>query len=239
MIVMAGDGIFISYRRADSASMAGRIRERLVDGLPDRSVFLDVQSIELGSDFETSIESELRRSSVLLVLIGTDWLAVEAGTERSRLFDPDDYVRREIAWALQAGMRIIPVLIDDAKMPGASSLPAEIGEFAMKNAAEVRNSRFDDDARRLLTAIDPRAWQPDPRTARRGRLLWSIAAGAAVGLAVLFGLLIAHQEITREPMAARLGLWGSVLLVPVFAVGGGLVGWRLHRRRRPHAGSPP
>ena len=236
---MMDDGIFISYRRADSASMAGRIRERLVEGLPGRPVFLDVQSIELGSDFETSIETELRRSSVMLVLIGANWMGGDGGTGRSRLFDPEDCVRREIAWAQREGLRIIPVLIDDTKMPDPVSLPEEIDAFATKNAAEVRNSRFDDDVVHLLRAIDPGAAIPGRYVARRGRAIGSAVAGALAGLGILIGLLIAHQEITREPMATRLGLWGAVLLVPVFVVAGGAIGWRLHRRRGPGAGGRP
>lgn len=233
---MADDGIFISYRRTDSASMAGRIRERLLEVFHGRSVFLDVDSIDLGANFDHIIQTALSKSKVMLVLIGNNWMLRHDGKTRSRIHDPDDYVRREIDWALQSGVRLIPVLIDSATMPAADQLPADIREFAKNNAAELRNSRFDDDFEHLLEALDPRRIRPNRRRGSRTRTVAATIAGSITGLLALIGALIVHQGLTNEPISTWLGLWGAVMLVPVSLLVGGVVGWYLNRRRSTLAG---
>lgn len=228
---MAGQGIFISYRRADSASMAGRVREHLREGLPDRRVFLDVESIDPGANFEHSIRSELEQCNVMLVLVGKAWMSDDGGQLEPRISDPSDYVRREITWALEAGIRIIPVLIDDARMPDTGSLPSDIREFAMKNAVELRNSRFEDDVSHLLKTIDPRHRPIDRGRSSRVRTIIATIAGAFTGLLVLFALLVVHQGLTQEPISTRIGLWGAVLLVPASLLIGAFVAWHVQRRR--------
>jgi hypothetical protein len=228
---MPEGGIFISYRRADSASMAGRIRERLLEALLNRPVFLDVESIDLGANFDYIIQTALSKSEVMLVLIGNNWVLKNDGKKQSRIHDPDDYVRREIDWALQSEVRLIPVVIDNARMPSPDQLPTDIREFATKNAAELRNSRFDDDFEHLLDAIDAQRVRFVHRRGSRVRAVLTTIAGALTGLLALIGALIVHQGLTQEPISIWLGLWGAVMLVPISLLVGGVVGWYLNRRR--------
>lgn len=88
--------------------MAEALRRRLG---PDR-VFLDNSSIALGTAFahEIEIESAVRRSGVLLALVGSRW-------DTTRLHDPADSVRREILLARDKGARIVPVLVNGATLP--------------------------------------------------------------------------------------------------------------------------
>ena len=65
--------IFLSYRRQDSASEAGRIYDRLRAHFGPDSVFIDVNSVPLGVDFQEHIESVLRDCDVFLAVIGPDW----------------------------------------------------------------------------------------------------------------------------------------------------------------------
>ncbi len=51
--------IFISYRRADSITMTGRIHDRLVARYGEKNVFKDVDDIPLGVDFRTVLEDEV------------------------------------------------------------------------------------------------------------------------------------------------------------------------------------
>jgi len=46
-----GNKIFISYRRADSIYITGRIRERLSHNFVKNSIFMDIDSVPLGVDF--------------------------------------------------------------------------------------------------------------------------------------------------------------------------------------------
>lgn len=66
--------IAISYRRADSASIAGRIRERLAAQYGHDSVFIDIHNVPLGSDFPAHLHKVWSEIELLLVLIGRNWL---------------------------------------------------------------------------------------------------------------------------------------------------------------------
>jgi hypothetical protein len=48
-------GIFVSYRRQDSAHLAGRLYDRLADRFGEGQVFMDVDTIKLGVDFAEEI----------------------------------------------------------------------------------------------------------------------------------------------------------------------------------------
>jgi hypothetical protein len=67
-------GVFISYRRDDESNFAGRLFERLLRSVDTDKVFMDVDSIDLGVDFIMVIDRWLDRCSVMLVVIGTNWL---------------------------------------------------------------------------------------------------------------------------------------------------------------------
>jgi TIR domain len=66
--------IAISYRRRDSAQIAGRIRERLAAHYGKESIFIDVYDVPLGSEFPRHVEKVWSEADVLLALIGLNWL---------------------------------------------------------------------------------------------------------------------------------------------------------------------
>ncbi len=146
--------IAISYRRADCSAIAGRIFDRLAAHFGENAVFMDIDNIPFGTDFRAHIQEVLKRTDVLIALIGADWLGVGAdGTVRMN--EKTDPVRVEIETALQRKTPIIPVLIDGAKMPDSTALPAEFGNFAFLNAAEVASGRdFRSQLARLIGAIE-------------------------------------------------------------------------------------
>ena len=97
---MAG-GVFISYRREDSAGFAGRIYDRLIKQLDPKSVFLDVDNIQPGLDFFDVLDEKLRVCDVLIAIIGKNWNSRTPEDNQRRLEDPDDFVRSEIEAALR------------------------------------------------------------------------------------------------------------------------------------------
>src|SRR5260370_24118317 len=104
--------VFISYRRADSASICGRIYDRLVAKFGRKNVFKDVDDIPAGVNFGTHIQESLRQCSVALVVIGQRWLATPAPDEGRRLDDPKDWVRIEVETAFSLGLTLIPLLVE-------------------------------------------------------------------------------------------------------------------------------
>src|SRR5258708_6532552 len=108
--------IAISYRRADSDAIAGRIRDRLVSHFGSESVFMDVDSIPFGIDFREHIQETLAHNDILVAVIGPKWLG-EGRTDGPRIMEETDPVRIEIETALRNGNAVIPVLIGGANMP--------------------------------------------------------------------------------------------------------------------------
>ena len=109
--------IFISYRRGETAYPAGWLYDRLADRYGGEQVFKDVDSIELGDDFVEVITHAVGSCDVLLALIGEDWLTITDADGRRRLDGPHDFVRLEIEAALARDVRVIPILVDGARMP--------------------------------------------------------------------------------------------------------------------------
>lgn len=148
-------GIFISYRREDAAGHAGRLYDRLRERFGTDAVFMDVTAIEAGTDFVQAIERAVGSCDVLLAVIGHAWLSCTDAGGRPRLEDTDDFVRLEIAAALQRQVRLIPVLIDGATMPSAEVLPDELQPLVRRQAVELRNSRWDIDVQGLIATLEP------------------------------------------------------------------------------------
>jgi hypothetical protein len=75
-------------------------------------------------------------------VIGRDWLTCKGSKRRRRLEDHNDYVRLEIQTALEKRIRLIPILVHGAKMPGTDSLPQGISILVQKQAVEIRDTRW-------------------------------------------------------------------------------------------------
>lgn len=147
-------GVFISYRRADSAAIAGRIHDRLAAHYGASSVFLDIEDIPPGSDFRTHIRQTVTGCRVALALIGPHWLGVDA-TGRRRIDSIDDPVRAEIEAAMREKITLVPLLVDGAQMPVPDALPESLRDFAYLNAVRVENSvDFHAQIDRLIQFID-------------------------------------------------------------------------------------
>src|SRR5262245_41296395 len=146
--------IIISYRRADSDAIAGRIRDRLASHFGEDSIFMDIDSIPLGTDFRDYVRDALFDSDVLVAVVGPKWLGPGKGTHL-RIKEENDPIRIEVETALDRGIAVIPVLVSGALMPKPSELPSTLSNFAFRNAAEVDAGRdFHPHMDRLIHSID-------------------------------------------------------------------------------------
>src|SRR5690348_5314512 len=97
---------FVNYRSGDETFAAVKLAECLAARFGEGNVFRDSESIPIGVDFEPVLWRNLRESTALIVVIGPRW---QTGNGTSnRLADPEDFVRREIEFALQLGLAVIP-----------------------------------------------------------------------------------------------------------------------------------
>jgi hypothetical protein len=131
--------IFISYRRQDSAAMAGRIYDRLQAHFGNDAVFMDIDNIPFGVNFRKHIAAAVSQCDVVLAVIGTKWAGETAANRR--LDEPRDFVRIELESALYRNLPVIPILIDHARMPGEAELPASLATLADYNAIDVDQGR--------------------------------------------------------------------------------------------------
>jgi TIR domain/Bacterial SH3 domain len=207
---MAGK-IFINYRRDDSIGMAGRLHDRLAQTFGHDNLFIDVDNIPVGADFVAHLNSQVAGCNVLLVVIGPNWLNAKDESGRRRLDDPDDFVAIEIAAALTRDIRVIPVLVDAARMPKASELPNSLKSLARRQAAEVRHAHFGQDAEALVArmgealgggSVGLRPWR---RTA--------VAGAAAVAVMLLVGWIGYSWMSAPRPASGTRPVAGTIATV--------------------------
>lgn len=155
--------IFVSYRREDTAYQAGWLYDRLVDTFGIAQVFKDIDSIEPGDDFAEVIANAVASCEVLLALIGDRWLTVTDSAGKRRIDNPDDFVRLEIEAALARNIRVVPILVSGASMPGVNDLPPSLAKLARRQALELSPNRFNTDLSRLLRVLDNTTSQAPPK----------------------------------------------------------------------------
>ena len=146
--------VFVSYRRDDTAAYAGRLYDRLSDAFGESNVFMDVDSIAPGDDFVESINSAVGACTLLLALVGRDWVGSGEPAGRRRIDDPSDYVRLEIETALDRHIRVVPVLVDGAAVPESSELPYSLRPLARRQAGYLSHSQFRSDVAALVATIE-------------------------------------------------------------------------------------
>ena len=146
--------IFMSYRREETAYPAAWLFDRLASRFGRDQVFKDVDSIEPGDDFAEVITTAVESCDVLLALIGRRWLTIADQDGRLRLDDPGDFVRLEIEAALARKVRVIPILVDGARMPRAEDLPPSLAKLARHQALELSPAGFDSDTQPLLRVLE-------------------------------------------------------------------------------------
>jgi hypothetical protein len=152
--------ISISYRRADSEAMTGRIFDRLAAYYGRDAIFRDIDNIPPGIDFRVHINEMLRKTNILLAVIGPNWLGAASGAS-DRIQQESDAVRVEIETALRRRTPLIPILIGTTTMPNSEQLPPSLKDFAFRNAVRVDTGQdFDYHMDRLIKSMDAILGQP-------------------------------------------------------------------------------
>jgi len=200
--------ITISYRRADSEAMTGRICDRLVAHYGRQAVFRDIDDIPAGIDFRHHINGILLKTNVMLAIVGPEWLGATVGG-LDRIQEESDPVRVEVETALRRRLPIIPVLIGNTRMPSSEQLPPSLKDFAFRNAVKVDTGRdFDHHIERLINSIDgiapqaPRSSPPSRETAVAGTVAKSAARTENKPTAIVVEPLRKQDTGSRPPQTA-------------------------------------
>ncbi len=213
-------GIFISYRRQDSQSAAGRLADSLKEHLSEAAVFRDVDTIEAGADFVNAINTALESCGVLLAVIGPRWISIQDDAGQRRLDDPNDYNRLELVTALgRADVRVIPVLVDGAAMPAVETLPDDLKALARRNALELTDKRWDYDISQLVATLR-HALGMVPRTSAPPAWRWPGVGLAVVLVAAVAGYVLWHGRKSDAPPSAVPTPAGQVAGAPAIPAAG-------------------
>lgn len=128
--------IFLSYRRADSAPHTLALKLELEDRFRAAQVFVDTHHISGADRWAAEIEDAVRAAKVVVPIIGPNWVG---RTENGRrIDDPDDWVRKEVEFALEwKPNAVLPVLVAGATPPSADELPSSCRTLAAIQALPI------------------------------------------------------------------------------------------------------
>jgi CheY-like chemotaxis protein len=150
--------VFLSYRRSDTAAVAHALRYALLLGR--HAVFLDTEEVSTGAAFRDVIREWLAKSDLVLFLVGP-------GFDPQRLRDPNDMVAFEWMQARFYGCGVQLVLVDDARVPRAADLPAQLRWIGERSASVLTTATLGRDIDALVEAVPHLAARP-----RASRVLW-------------------------------------------------------------------
>ena len=190
---MRAPRVFVSYRREDTAGYAGRLYDALSARFGDENVFMDVDTIDLGTDFHQAIDRAIASCDAAIVLIGRNWLTATGPEGRRRLDDPDDVLRLELERVLERGLVVVPTCVQGAALPAERDLPAPLAPLVRRQGIDLRDSAWRDDLDRLLRRLERVA--RDGEAGRGARLRRPsrrmVAVAAAVAVAALAAVVLA------------------------------------------------
>lgn len=161
--------IFINYRRhGDAPGFALRLYKDLEERFGREHLFKDLRNIGPGEDFVESFSKEVDSCRVFLVVIGKEWLSI---LDRKLAEKKQDFVHLELRTALgrrdrnKQSILIIPVLVDDAEMPGEADLPDDIKGLAALNEHPLPEEYWDEGVQRLVKHLREVLGAPGKREA--------------------------------------------------------------------------
>lgn len=197
-------GVFLSYRRDDVAGQVGRLFERLSLHFGEDFVFMDVESITPGEEFERVITGRIRDCDVFLLAIGPRW-------PTGRLQNADDLVRLEIAEALAANRKLLPLLVDRESLPAAEELPPEFRAVLGRHAGTIRHATFDRDVDELVDDLTALGIRPSRRYLRRRAEHALAAAGVPYSVVGLVSRTLGPAGgVGLLALALAASAWGMV-----------------------------
>jgi hypothetical protein len=174
-------------------------------------IFMDVDTMAMGVPFDDRIKEEIRACDGLIAIIGPRWL--ELLREHFNDFSKEDYLRQELALALELEKPVFPILIKDATFPDRNALPPDLGGMYRLNARSVSSgANFVDQISRIVDDVEERL---STLYAQRDEFERAYSSSPGAGLALSYYLnfikLIASSMFERDtdgmmhPNAIRYG----------------------------------
>ena len=194
--------------------VTGVIHDKLSAYFGRDSIFYDVDTISMGTDFRKKINMAVGKCDVLLAVIGENWLEkrFDEGPSKGqrKLDDPNDWVRLEIETALTRDIPVVPVLIDNAKLPSKEDLPDALQELPFRNKADVRRDPdFSGDLERLTDGLQSLfdelniETEPASRASAVPERIGRFSIKKVLGDGTFSRVYLAYDEQDDRPVAIR------------------------------------
>jgi hypothetical protein len=208
--------VFVSYRRRDSRSIAFRFAARLHD-FHNLDVFIDESRIKGGQPLWPAIQAPLRRADVVFFVIDREWETARREPSREpALFEPGDWVRREILLTLANGTPAVAVLVDNRPVPTNvpdnirplfvnAGLPLDSGANFNHNTAELAlvamSSQGVGTMQRRKEALDRDVKSMSEWIRRTSQLIWGCVFLSVFSLVFLATLCVSLWQNARSETA--------------------------------------
>jgi hypothetical protein len=231
--------IFVNYRRSDHSVSVAALAERLAHYFGDDEVFLDV-GIPSGERYPQKIKERLHGCDVLIAVIHDGWVAT-FDKPRKR-----DWVHYEIATALERDITVIPVLMEDARLPAWDQLPRDIADITLLQVAKLRSREFRSDVAKIIQRIDHHvdlddAIPPKPPVKAKPAKMGLKNAALAIALFLVTAIVFFDPrplwQIFAVPAfvsAAMLALASSATAIMIWALRGVNARWERRAGTRTH-----
>jgi hypothetical protein len=131
----------------DASGHAISIYERLKETFGSSEVFLDTAGMQAGSRWQEETRAQLESCEVCVVIIGRQWAP-------ERLGGREDLVRFELETALNGNKALIPVLVDNAELPGVNELPPSLRSLLSWQAVWLDHRTYGAYKQDLSTLVD-------------------------------------------------------------------------------------
>jgi hypothetical protein len=149
--------IFLSYRHLDQPNITKELHAYLTKAYGPGAVFLDIENISLGAQIQSDIIDCINQCSVMLPIIGVQWLQVMNGLKSagSNGKQRKDWVRIELEEALaNPNIRIVPLLLNSVPMPQEEDLPESIKLLSGCKGMPIRAEALHEDLPMLVRRLD-------------------------------------------------------------------------------------
>lgn len=165
----------MNFRNGDDNYAAALLYDELATRFGADRVFRSTNSLRPGEDFTVVLLEKLRRCRVVLVVIGPRWLGSTDSAGRRRLWQRNDWVRREIMLALREDKHVIPVLLHDLPRLEPGQLPPSIRPLAKRQSVKLDHRSLRAGLTALVRDLSELDELAPPRPSRTSRLpvrLW-------------------------------------------------------------------
>lgn len=208
--------VFINYRTGDGEQAAATIEEALSARFGKDRIYYASKSIPPGTPFDGHLIHGVRRSGVLLALIGPGWIGHEA------LQSDGDWVRREIQEAFLCDIRVIPVLLGRrTERPAKDDLPRPLRKLADCQSLRYDHQNKEYDLKQLgdtlarlvpeLASADREASAEHPSSAATHNIAGGVHGTAVQGTVNgdVSTVREAHGQVHIGPSTVRMGEGGN------------------------------